>query len=87
MSDPFQNVDDAGIDFAQATAETMEIRQSEPVMERIVSNYLNELEFKNNDLTVEIGSPCEAVVEVADGCEWCKASAQLRHRLKNLGEV
>ena len=55
MSDPFQNVDDAGIDFAEATAETMEIRQSEPVMERIVSNYLNELEFKNNSLTVEIG--------------------------------
>ena len=55
MSDPFQNVDDAGINFAEATAETMEIRQSEPVMERIVSNYLNELEFKNNSLTVEIG--------------------------------
>tara|TARA_Y200000002_G_scaffold296847_1_gene251442 strand:- start:269 stop:418 length:150 start_codon:yes stop_codon:yes gene_type:complete len=46
MSDPFQNVDDAGIDFAQATAETIEVRQSEPVMERIVSNYLTELEFK-----------------------------------------
>ena len=55
MSDPFQNVDDAGINFAEATAETMEIRQSEPVMERIVSNYLNELEFKHNSLTVEIG--------------------------------
>ena len=55
MSDPFQNVDDAGIDFAQATADTMEVRQSEPIMERIVSNYLNELEFKNNSFSVEIG--------------------------------
>ena len=61
MSDPFQNFDDSGIDFAQATAETMEIRQSEPVMERIVSNYLNELEFKNNGLTVEIGCGAESI--------------------------
>ena len=63
MSDPFQNVDNAGIEFARGTAETMEIRQSEPmeirqsepIMERIVSNYLNELEFKNSSLSVEIG--------------------------------
>ena len=50
MSGPFQNVDNAGIEFARGTAETMEIRQSEPIMDRIVSNYLNELEFKNNSL-------------------------------------
>ena len=55
MSDPFQNVDNAGIEFAQATAETMEIRQSEPVMERIVSDYLDKLEFNKDSLSVEIG--------------------------------
>ena len=55
MSDPFQNVDNVGIEFARGTAETMEIRQSEPIMELIVSNYLNELEFKDNSLSVEIG--------------------------------
>ena len=55
MNDPFQNVDNSGIDFAQATAKTMEVRQSEPIMERLVSNYLSKLEFKNNNLTVEIG--------------------------------
>ena len=36
MSDPFQDVDSAGIEFAETTAKTMEIRQSEPVMEKIV---------------------------------------------------
>ena len=55
MSDPFQNVDNAGIEFAEATAETMEIRQSEPVMERIVSDYLDKLEFNKDSLSVEIG--------------------------------
>ena len=38
MSDPFQDVDSAGIEFAEATAKTMEIRQSEPVMEKIVND-------------------------------------------------
>ena len=40
MSDPFQDVDSAGIEFAETTAKTMEIRQSEPVMEKIVKDYL-----------------------------------------------
>ena len=55
MIDPFQNVDDAGIDFAQATADTMEVRQSEPIMERIVSDYLGKLDFNNDSLSIEIG--------------------------------
>ena len=55
MSDPFQNVDSAGADFAKVTAKTMEVRQSEPIMERLVSNYLGKLKFKNNSLSVEIG--------------------------------
>lgn len=55
MSDPFQNVDNAGISFAQTTAETMELRQSEPIMESLVLNYLKQLEFKKNSLSVEIG--------------------------------
>ena len=55
MSDPFQNVDEAGSEFAEATAKTMEIRQSEPIMERIVESYLEKLEFNANGLTVEIG--------------------------------
>ena len=45
MSDPFQDVDSSGIEFAETTAKTMEIRQSEPVMEKIVKDYLDELEF------------------------------------------
>ena len=55
MSDPFQNVDKAGDDFAESTARTMEIRQSEPVMERIVESYLEKLEFNTAGLTVEVG--------------------------------
>ena len=55
MSDPFQDVDSAGIEFAEATAKTMEIRQSEPVMEKIVNDYLIELEFTTDRPTVEVG--------------------------------
>ena len=44
MSDPFQDVDSDGIEFAENTAKTMEIRQSEPAMEKIVKDYLDELE-------------------------------------------
>lgn len=55
MSDPFQDVDSAGIEFAETTAKTMEIRQSEPVMEKIVKDYLDELEFTHRKLTIEIG--------------------------------
>jgi len=55
MSDPFQDVDSAGIEFAEITAKTMEIRQSEPVMEKIVKDYLGELEFTHRKLTIEVG--------------------------------
>ena len=55
MGDPFQDVDSAGLEFAEATAKTMEIRQSEPVMEKIVNDYLTELEFTANRPAIEIG--------------------------------
>ena len=50
MRDPFQDVDSAGIEFAEATAKTMEIRQSEPVMEKIVNDYLVEQMYKNQEI-------------------------------------
>ena len=55
MNDPFQDVDKAGIEFAENTAQTMEIRQSEPIMEKIVQDYLTELEFVSEKPTIEIG--------------------------------
>ena len=55
MGDPFQDVDKAGIEFAEVTAKTMEIRQSEPVMEKIVNDYLVELEFTTDRPTIEVG--------------------------------
>lgn len=55
MRDPFQDVDSAGIEFAEATAKTMEIRQSEPVMEKIVHDYLVALEYTTDRATVEVG--------------------------------
>ena len=61
MSDPFQNVDKAGNDFAEASAKTMEIRQSEPIMERIVESYLKELQFEPSGLLVEIGCGAGAI--------------------------
>ena len=61
MSDPFQNVDKAGNDFAEASAKTMEIRQSEPIMERIVESYLKELQFETSGLLVEIGCGAGAI--------------------------
>ncbi len=61
MSDPFQDVDKAGNDFAEASAKTMEIRQSEPIMERIVERYLKELQFETSGLLVEIGCGAGAI--------------------------
>lgn len=55
MNDPFQDVDKAGLEFAENTAKTMEIRQSEPIMEKIVHDYLTELEFVAGKPTIEIG--------------------------------
>ena len=55
MNDPFQDVDKAGLEFAENTAKTMEIRQSEPIMEKIVHDYLTELEFVSEKPTIEIG--------------------------------
>ena len=55
MNDPFQDVDKAGLEFAENTAKTMEIRQSEPIMEKIVQDYLTELEFVAEKPTIEIG--------------------------------
>jgi ubiquinone/menaquinone biosynthesis C-methylase UbiE len=61
MTDPFQNVDAAGPDFVVAFADAMDIRQSDPAMEALVSAYLDRLRFSPDGLTVEIGSGAGAV--------------------------
>lgn len=61
MADPFQNVDAAGPEFIKAFADAMDVRQSDPTMERIVAAYLGRLEFAPDGLTVEIGAGAGAV--------------------------
>lgn len=61
MSDPFQNVDAAGEDFIKAFADSMDARQSDPVMEQIVVDYLGRLRFAPGSLTVEVGAGAGAV--------------------------
>lgn len=61
MADPFQDVDAAGPDFIKAFAESMETRQADPAMERIVATYLAMLDFAPDSSTIEIGAGAGAV--------------------------
>lgn len=61
MGDPFQDVDAAGEEFISAFADSMDERQSDPIMEEIVSRYLSKLEFTEDRLTVEVGCGAGAV--------------------------
>ena len=61
MTDPFQDVDAAGDAFISAFADSMDERQSDPTMEKIVSEYLGTLEFAQGSLTVEVGCGAGAV--------------------------
>ena len=61
MADPFQDVDAAGKEFVSAFADSMDERQSDPTMEKIVSRYLGKLEFAEDSLTVEVGCGAGAV--------------------------
>ena len=61
MADPFQDVDAAGDEFISAFADSMDERQSDPTMERIVSGYLAKIDFPERSLTVEVGCGAGAV--------------------------
>ena len=61
MADPFQDVDAAGDEFISAFADSMDERQSDPIMERIVSAYLSMIDFPEGSLTVEVGCGAGAV--------------------------
>lgn len=61
MADPFQDVDAEGEEFISAFADSMDERQSDPTMEKIVSKYLGRLEFSEDSLTVEVGCGAGAV--------------------------
>ena len=63
MSDPFQNVDAAGEEFAALFADAMDTRQSEATMEGVVSTYLSALSFSADTLTVENGCGAGAVTQ------------------------
>ena len=66
MADPFQNVDAAGDDFIRMFADSMDLRQSDPVMEAIVADYLSRLS-NSGGLTVEVGAGAGAVTRrIAD---------------------
>lgn len=61
MTDPFQNVDAAGEEFATLFADAMDMRQAESTMERVVADYLAALSFSAKTLTVENGCGAGAV--------------------------
>ncbi len=61
MADPFQDVDAAGPEFIAMFAESMEVRQNDPTMERIVAAYLDLLPLPSDGLTVEVGAGAGAV--------------------------
>ncbi len=61
MADPFQNVDAAGEEFIRLFADSMDVRQADPTMEAIVSDYLDVLSFGPETLTIEVGAGAGAV--------------------------
>lgn len=61
MADPFQDVDAAGPEFIKMFADSMDVRQSDPTMERIVADYLGRLPFAAESITIEVGAGAGAV--------------------------
>ncbi|MEL7130862.1 MAG: methyltransferase domain-containing protein [Pseudomonadota bacterium] len=61
MPDPFQNVDAAGPEFIKLFADSMDVRQSDATMEKIVADYLGRLDLPAQSLIVEIGAGAGAV--------------------------
>ncbi|WP_415922166.1 methyltransferase domain-containing protein [Tateyamaria sp. SN6-1] len=61
MADPFQDVDAAGAAFIKTFADAMDVRQSEPVMEQIVADYLSMLSLRDEATVIEVGAGAGAV--------------------------
>ena len=61
MADPFQDVDSAGPEFIKMFADAMDVRQSDPTMEKIVATYLGMLKLSDDSITIEIGAGAGAV--------------------------
>ncbi|UWQ21498.1 methyltransferase domain-containing protein [Jannaschia sp. W003] len=59
--DPFRDVDAGGPAFARRAADSMEARQAEPEMERIVAAYLDRLAVPPGGLAVEVGAGAGAI--------------------------
>ena len=62
MADPFQNVDAAGPEFIKLFADSMDQRQADPTMERIVAAYLGHLNVTDASTVVEVGAGAGADV-------------------------
>ncbi|SHJ79685.1 Methyltransferase domain-containing protein [Shimia gijangensis] len=61
MADPFQDVDEAGPEFIKMFADSMDVRQTDPTMERIVAEYLERLPLATDSVTIEVGAGAGAV--------------------------
>lgn len=56
MTDPFQNVDAGGSDFVDAVADALEARAQEPVMVKIVEDYLGLISYPPDGTHIEVGA-------------------------------
>ncbi|MGJ8622169.1 MAG: class I SAM-dependent methyltransferase [Yoonia sp.] len=61
MADPFQDVDAAGPEFIKMFADSMDERQSDPTMEKIVAAYLGKLSLSDGSQIIEVGAGAGAV--------------------------
>lgn len=61
MSDPFQNVQAQGAEFVHTVVQALEARASEPAMQEIIAAYLDDIEYPEGGLHVEIGAGSGAV--------------------------
>jgi arsenite methyltransferase len=56
MTDPFQDVDAGGDDFVDAVAQALEVRAQEPIMVKIVEDYLDLISYPPGGIHIEVGA-------------------------------
>ncbi|MCP4429952.1 MAG: hypothetical protein GY806_03145, partial [Gammaproteobacteria bacterium] len=56
MADPFQDVDSFGTEFLQIVTTALENRAAEDQMIPVIEAYLDDLEWSDGDLHVEVGA-------------------------------
>ena len=61
MADPFQNVDGGGSEFVSAVVSALENRASEDLIEPVIQQYLDDLDWTDGSTHIEVGAGSGAI--------------------------